>query len=164
LILLRRANSTEGNHLCQFLLLAFRSWNILVFLPYRISLSARSTCPFIWGCAADDGWWWIIKSVQHLINFAHLNWVLLSVRTLLGTSNLYMMLYRNLIGASYVIFTTDITFIHLVNVSIVMNKNLKPPDALGKMSTISILQIAKGQDKSIGQRWFACFIVCFWKN
>jgi hypothetical protein len=39
---------------------------------------------------------------------------------------------------SYVIFTTGIASIHLVNVLIVTNKNLKPSGALGKMFTISI--------------------------
>jgi hypothetical protein len=48
--------------------------------------------------------------------------------------------------------------------SIVMNKNLKPPGALGKISTMLIPHIAKGQERSIGQREFASFIVCFWKN
>jgi hypothetical protein len=75
--------------------------------------------------------------------------------------NLYFMLYKNLTAASYVIFTTGIASIHLVNVSITMNKNLKPPGALGKMSMMSIPQIAKGQERSIGRIRFACFIVCF---
>jgi hypothetical protein len=49
-----------------------------------------------------------------------------------------MMLCRNLTIAFYVIFATGITFIHLVNVSIVKNKNLNHPGALGKMPTMSI--------------------------
>jgi hypothetical protein len=72
-----------------------------------------------------------------------------------------MMLYRNLTVASYIIFAIGIAFIHLVNVSIVTNKNMKPSGALGKKPTMSILQITKGQEKSIGRRGFACFIVCF---
>jgi hypothetical protein len=52
--------------------------------------------------------------------------------------------------ASSVIFTTGIASIHLVNVSIVMNKNLNPPGVLGKTSTMSIPHIAKGQERSIG--------------
>jgi hypothetical protein len=60
--------------------------------------------------------------------------------------NLYMMLYRNLTAASCVIFTTGITFIHLVNVSIAMNKNLNPPSALGKTTAMSIPHIAKGYE------------------
>jgi hypothetical protein len=102
--------------------------------------------------------------VQHLTNFAPLNWVILSVKTHLGTPNLYMILCRNLTAASWLIFATGMSFIHLVNVSIVMNKNLNPPSALGRMPTMSIPQIAKDQEKSIGQRGFAYFIVCFWKN
>jgi hypothetical protein len=43
-----------------------------------------------------------------------------------------------------------IASIHLVNALIVMNKNLNPPGALGKMPTMSILQIAKGLERSIG--------------
>jgi hypothetical protein len=61
-----------------------------------------------------------------------------------------MMLYRNLTDASCVIFTTGIASTHFVNVSVMTNKNLKPPGALGKMSTMSIPQIAKGQERSIG--------------
>jgi hypothetical protein len=51
-----------------------------------------------------------------------------------------------------------------VNVSILTNKYMKPPGALGKMPTMLIAQIAKGQEISIGLRGLACFIVCFWKN
>jgi hypothetical protein len=41
-------------------------------------------------------------------------------------------------------FTTSIASIYLVNVSIQTNKYLNPPNALGNMPTISILQIVKG--------------------
>jgi hypothetical protein len=85
----------------------------------------------------------------------------MSVKTLLGTPNLYMILCKNLTADSYVIFATGIASIHLVKVSIAMNNNLNPPGALGKMLTVSIPQIAKGQERSIGQRGFVCFNVCF---
>jgi predicted acyltransferase len=54
----------------------------------------------------------------------------------LGMPNLYMILCRNLTTASYVMFTTGIASIHLVNVFMVTNKNLNPPGALGKMPTM----------------------------
>jgi hypothetical protein len=69
-----------------------------------------------------------------------------------------------LTAASCIIFTTGIASIHLVNVSIVTNKNLNPLGGLGKMPTMLIPHIAKGQQRSIGRRGFACFIVCFRKN
>jgi hypothetical protein len=75
-----------------------------------------------------------------------------------------MMLYRNLTAASCIMFTIGITSIHLVNVLILTNKYLNPLGALCKMATMSIPQIAKGQDRLIDRRGFACFIVCFWKN
>jgi hypothetical protein len=75
-----------------------------------------------------------------------------------------MILCKNLTAASYVIFATGIASIHLVKVSTAANKNPNPSGALGKMPMISILQIAKGQERSIGQREFACFDVYFWKN
>jgi hypothetical protein len=49
----------------------------------------------------------------------------------------------------------------MVKVSVVTNKNLNPPVALGKMLKMLIPQIAKGQERSIGQKGFACFDVCF---
>jgi hypothetical protein len=101
------------------------------------------------------------KSMQHLTNFTPLNCVPRSVKTLLGTSNLYMILYRNLTAAYWVIFTTGMASIQLMNVSIPINKYLNPPGALEKMCMISILQTAKGQEMSIGQRGFACFVVYF---
>jgi hypothetical protein len=61
-------------------------------------------------------------------------------------------------------FTTGMASIHLVNVSIKANKNLNPPGALGKIPMMSIPHIAMGQEISIDQRGFACFVVCFWKN
>jgi hypothetical protein len=61
-----------------------------------------------------------------------------------------MMLYRNLTAASYMIFATGIASIYLVNVSIAMNKNLKPLGAVRKMPTMSISHITKGQERSIG--------------
>jgi hypothetical protein len=69
--------------------------------------------------------------------------------THLDTPNLYMILCKNLTAASYVIFIIGIASIHLVYVSIMTNKNLKPPGALG-MPTMSIPQIVKGQERSIG--------------
>jgi hypothetical protein len=45
-----------------------------------------------------------------------------------------MMLLRKLPAASYVMFTTIVASIHLVNVSMPMNKNLKPPEALERIT------------------------------
>jgi hypothetical protein len=56
----------------------------------------------------------------------------------MGMPNMYMILCRNLIITSCVIFIAGIASIHLVNLSIVMNKNLNPPGALGNMPTASI--------------------------
>jgi hypothetical protein len=52
-------------------------------------------------------------------------------------------------------FTTAIASIHLVKVSIATNKNLNPPSSLGKAPTMSIPQIAKGHESSIGQKELA---------
>jgi hypothetical protein len=72
-----------------------------------------------------------------------------------------MMLYRNLTTTSWVIFTAGMASIHLVNVSIPINKYLKLPRALSKIPMMSIPQTAKGQEISIGQRGLTCFVVCF---
>jgi hypothetical protein len=55
-----------------------------------------------------------------------------------------MMLLMKLIAASCVMFTTRVASIHLVNVSMLMNKNLKSPGALGRIPTMSIPHITKG--------------------
>jgi hypothetical protein len=75
--------------------------------------------------------------------------------------NLYMILLRKLTVAFCVIFTIVVASIHLVNVSIPMNKNLKPPGALGRISMMSIPHVVKGYERSMGGRGFACFVVCF---
>jgi hypothetical protein len=72
-----------------------------------------------------------------------------------------MILCRNLTVVSCVISVTGISSIHLVNVSIAMNKNQNPPGALGKMPTILIPHIAKDHERLIGRTGCACFIVCF---
>jgi hypothetical protein len=56
------------------------------------------------------------------------------------------MLWRNLTAASYVIFTTGVASIYLVNVSMPTTKNLKPPGAIGRTLTMSIPYTAKGQE------------------
>jgi hypothetical protein len=63
----------------------------------------------------------------------------------LGMTNLYMILCRNLIAASCMMFTTGIAFIHLVNVSIATNKNLNPPGALGRTPTDDTTNIHSDQ-------------------
>jgi hypothetical protein len=83
------------------------------------------------------------------------------MRTHLGTPNLNTILYRNLIAASCVMFTTDIASIHLVNVLIETNKNLNPLGDLGKAPMMSIPQIANDKERSMGQRGLAFFVVFF---
>jgi hypothetical protein len=61
-------------------------------------------------------------------------------------------------------FTIGVASIYLVNVSMPMNKNLKSPGALERTPTMSIPHTAKEQERLMGLRGFACFVVCFWKN
>jgi hypothetical protein len=61
-----------------------------------------------------------------------------------------MMLLRKLAASSCVMFTTGVASIHLVIVSMLMNKNLKPLGALGRIPMMSIPDIAKGQERSMG--------------
>jgi hypothetical protein len=74
------------------------------------------------------------------------------MRTHLGMMNMYMILCRNLTATSYMVFITGIASIHLVNMSIAVNKNRNPPGALGKTFTMSIPHIVKGQERLIGRR------------
>jgi hypothetical protein len=59
--------------------------------------------------------------------------------------NLCMILCKDLTAASYMMFTTSMASIHFVNVSIMMNKNLKPPGALGRRPTMSIPKLLKAR-------------------
>jgi hypothetical protein len=58
-------------------------------------------------------------------------------------------------------FTTRVASIHLVNVFMPTNKNLKPHGALGRTLMMSIPHAAKGQERSMGLGGFTCFVVCF---
>jgi hypothetical protein len=75
-----------------------------------------------------------------------------SVRTHLGTPNLNIILYRNLIAASCVMFTTGIASIHLVNVSIAMNRILNPPGALGRCPQCLLIEEVVSHLKVVEQR------------
>jgi hypothetical protein len=75
-----------------------------------------------------------------------------------------MMLLRKLTAASCVMFATGVVSIHLVNVSMPTNKNLKSHGALERILMMYIPHIAKGQERSMGRRGFSYFVVCFWKN
>jgi uncharacterized membrane protein len=101
------------------------------------------------------------KSSQHLANLAPLNYVPLFVRTHLEMLNLNIMLCSNLTTAFYVMFTTGIASIQLVNVSIAMKRNLNPHGAMGNMFMMSIPQVANGQERSMGRRGLTCFVVYF---
>jgi hypothetical protein len=70
-----------------------------------------------------------------------------------------MILYNTLTTASWVMFTTSMAFIHLMKVSIPMNKYLNPLGALGRMPRMSIPQLVKGHKISIGRRGFACLLL-----
>jgi hypothetical protein len=61
-------------------------------------------------------------------------------------------------------FITGIASIHLVNMLIATNKNMNPPGALGKALMMLIPQIANDQERSMGLRGLACFMVGFLKN
>jgi hypothetical protein len=126
LTLVHNVHSTEGSSLCQFLPFTSRSWNILVFIPCSMSLFPRSTWSFMRGCATNEASWLIPKSVQHLANFAPLDWVSLLVKTHFRAQDMYLILCRNLTNVSYVMFTTGLDFIHFVNVSVT-----EPPQKWG---------------------------------
>jgi hypothetical protein len=69
-----------------------------------------------------------------------------------------MMLYRNLTAASWVIFITGMASIHSVNVSIMTNKNLNSPDALGRMPTMLISRLQRAGEINRPKR--ICMLHC----
>jgi hypothetical protein len=73
------------------------------------------------------------------MNFAPLNYVPLSVRTLIGMPNLYMIFYRNLTAASWVIFSTGMASINLMNVLIVTPHVSNPHDYVNHMFKRQVL-------------------------
>jgi hypothetical protein len=58
-------------------------------------------------------------------------------------------------------FTTGVASIHLVNISMPMNKNLKPPGALERMPMMSTPHTAKDHERSMDRRGFTCFYFAF---
>ena len=83
------------------------------------------------------------------------NWVPLLVMILAGTPKRHTSSFKNLISDLAVTFLTAVTSSHFVNLSIVTNKNSKPPIAQGKGPRISSPQTendhVKGLSEELGQ-------------
>jgi hypothetical protein len=82
-----RLQTTEGSSFIHRLPNLLRSLQILGFSPCKIIPLARSTCPFVIGCATaaqSTRMWW---SLQKSRNFFPVNCVPLSVMMEFGTPN-----------------------------------------------------------------------------
>ena len=77
------------------------------------------------------------------------NWVPLSVITLLGTPKRHTSPLKNLTADWAVTFLTASTSGHFVNLSIATYKYSKPPTAHGKGPSMSSPQTEKGQERGM---------------
>ena len=121
-----RLQSTAGSSATQCALNLFNRLKILGLRPYRSMLFARSTCPFVRGCATVAQSTRMCCLSQNERNFLSVNCVPLSVMMEFETPKRWTMSVKNNTAYSDFITVIGQASIHFMNLSTAISKCVKP--------------------------------------
>ena len=140
---------TVGNSSIQRLPLLCSLSKVFVLGPRSTSVFSLSAWPLLRGCATEAKQTLLPRSWMYCMKVRLVNYVLLSVMTLLGTPKRHTSPLKNLTDDCVVTFLTGSTSDHFVNLSIAMYKYSKPPTARGKGPRMSSPHNKNGQERGI---------------
>ena len=140
---------TIGNSLVKHFPLLCSLSKLFVLRPRNTSAFALSAWPLLRGCATEAKQTLMPRSWMYCMKVWLVNYVPLSVMTLLGTPKRHTSPLKNWTADCVVTFLTASTSGHFVNLLIATYKYSKPPTAREKGPSMSSPETENGQERGI---------------